>query len=157
MTSTSSSSSSWSEDLLVGLAEHLAAAGVGEWRTEGAYPADVVAIVLEELLDDAGAPDEQIVLSSYDLDRDAFGVDPAAGVDPVAVQVRTRTRPGVAGSRRLDDAVYELLEGAEHLELRGVHVLSLWRNSGAGLGRDTAGRRERVSNYYGLAQRGRQQ
>ena len=140
---------SWSESLLEGLAEHLAAAGVGVWATDRDYTPDEVGIALVDLPD---APDRVIVLDTYDLDRAAFdlGEEP---VDVVGINVRTRTGPAIRGSRALDDAVYEHLDGAEHLDCRGVHVLTIARQSAASLGRDAAGRRERTANYYALAQR----
>lgn len=141
--------SSWSEDLLEGLAEHLDAAGVGTWATDRDYRPDEVGIALLDLPDQ---PDRVIVLDLYELDRDAFGLGEEP-VDPIGINVRTRTGPNVRGSRALDDAVYELLDGAEHLDLHGVHVLTVGRQSSTSLGKDASGRRERSSNYYALAQR----
>lgn len=148
----SSTPASWLEELLYGLAELLADAGVGVWRPDGpAYTAGEVGILLEDLLED---PDELVVLNSYDLDRAAFGIPAEVPVDAVAIQIRTRTAPGIAGSRRLDDAVYDLLEGAERLDLgNGVVLCNVYRNSAGPLGRDAQDRRERVSNFYALVER----
>ena len=140
---------SWSERLLWGLAEHLDAAGVGTWATDRGYRPDEVGIALLDLPND---PERVIVLDTYDLDRDAFDLG-ETHVDGGGINARTRSGPAGLAASPLDGAVYELPDGAEHRERRGVHVLTIHRQSSTSLGRDDSGRRERSSNYYALAQR----
>ncbi len=129
-------------ELITGVAQVLAAAGLGVWRPDGsAYQAGETAIVDTDVPD---RPDRLIVLTTYPVD-DEVGTDTTVGL-----QVRTRA----AGAdprpcRDLDDHVFELLHGRTDWRLpTGVHVVSCLRRSSANLGTDQSGRWERSSNYY---------
>lgn len=136
----------WTSRLLTGLAEHLAAAGVGTWRVTCAYTANEVGIYIRAI---PQAPDRIITLAAYPIGTARQGL---ADHD-AAVQIRLR---GTADPRVVEDqadAVYELLDGARRLTLGGIPVQLVWRQSYTSLGDDTAGRWERSENYYLQAMR----
>lgn len=136
----------WTSRLLTGLAEHLAAAGVGTWRATGAYTAGETGIVIRAI---PQAPDRIITLAAYPIGSARQGL---ADHD-AAVQIRVR---GTADPRVCDDladTVYELLDGARRLTLGGIPIVLVWRQSYTSLGQDTAGRWERSENYYLQAMR----
>ena len=142
--------SGWTTNLLTGLAEHLAAAGVGVWHPPEAgepYAAGDVAIVLGAM---PAVPERVIVLASYPVSEDVAQADVTVGV-----QVRTRAGPDPRDVQDLDDAVWEQLHGAAGLVLGGVDVVQIYRRSSASLGqaRDQTARWERTSNYYIQAMR----
>lgn len=132
---------SFTVDLLEGVAALLAAAGVGTWRANGAYTAAETGIVIGSV---PQAPDRVIVLDSYTVSDDPVGAD-----STVAIQVRTRTAgrdPRTTSS--LDDAVFDVLHGRPAGTIGGYRVTQVWRQSGTTIGPDSNGRHERTSNYY---------
>jgi hypothetical protein len=130
----------WTSRLLTGLADHLAANGVGVWRPAGAYEAGEVAIVVRAI---PQSPDRLITLAAYILED----VAPGLADSDVGVQIRVRgtTDPRVAED--IGDAVFDLLDSAEHLSWGGVLVTSVARQSSAPLGQDTNDRWEMSHNY----------
>ncbi|MEK8108659.1 hypothetical protein NKG94_34495 [Micromonospora sp. M12] len=52
----------WTSRLITGLAEHLAAAGIGTWRASGIYQAAETAIVIRAV---PPSPDRLITLAAY--------------------------------------------------------------------------------------------
>jgi hypothetical protein len=142
---------SWTEDLLVGLAEYLAAQGVGQWQATGAYitdtPPPIALRTLPEKFDQAYAIGAYTEVETED-----------AGLSDVTVGVQIRSRgtdpdevEGVA------DAVWEVLHGARMVVLgtgpSAVYTSLIYRRSTALLGTDRQGRYERACNYYVLASR----
>jgi hypothetical protein len=138
---------SWTEDLLVGLAEHLDAAGVGQWQPTGAYAADspppIALRTLPERFDRAYA------LGAYvEVELEDAGL----GDVTVGVQLRSRgtTEPDVCDD--VADAAWNLLHGAQMLTLgsgpAAVHTSLIYRRSTALLGVDKNGRYERACNYF---------
>jgi len=135
--------SGWTTTLVSGLAEYLASAGVGTWHPDGApYAAGETAIVLGAM---PAEPARVILLNTYPVAEDTSQADVTVGV-----QVRTRGGSDPRDVVDLDDAVWELLHGAERLDLGGVLVVQIYRRSSAALGqaRDATARWERTSNYY---------
>lgn len=135
----------WTTNLLTGLAEYLAAAGIGVWRPpeqSEPYGPDDVAIVLGAM---PAEPERAIVLAAYPVSEGL-----ALANVRVGVQVRTRAGNDPRDVQDLDDAVWEQLHGATGLVLGGVDVVQVFRQSSATLGhaRDQTARWERVSNYY---------
>lgn len=143
---------SWTDDLLTGLAEHLDAAGVGQWQPAGAYTTgDPPPITLRALPD---AFDRAYALSYYtEVETEDAGLsDVTAGV-----QLRSRGSTDPADVEDLADAVWEVLHGARMVTLgsapRLVHTSLIYRRSTALLGADRTGRFERACNYYVTASR----
>lgn len=126
-------------DLFVGLAEHLAAAGIGTWRVTGLYAKDETGILIGAM---PASPDRVIVLTPYPVTRELDGSTLQG------IQVRTRA-PGLPTAvNDLDEAIYAELHGRESLTLGGVQVSLIEWRSGAPLGRDSNGRTEHSANYY---------
>lgn len=134
--------SGFETNLLTGIAQRIAAAGLGVWRDTGAYAATETGIVLDTL---PANPDNVITLTDY-----AVSDDPTLSDSVIGIQVRTRCagldpRP----VKDLDGAIFDALHGLESVTLTGgVHVVSLYRRSGVSLGQDTSSRWMRSSNFY---------
>jgi Bacteriophage minor capsid protein len=142
----------WTNDLLTGLAELLAAQGVASWYPTGAFPASPPhpPVALRSLPD---KPDR-----AYSLDAFTEVDTEDAGLSDVTTAVQLQSR-GVDPDDVDDvaDAAWEVLHGAEMLTLgsglAAVHVSLIYRRSTARLGVDGRGRYERSCNYYILASR----
>lgn len=142
----------WTRNLLVGVAEELAARGIARWQPTGAYPlAGLPPVFLRTLPDD---PDAAVALAAYG-DPDAEG---AGGLSDVvqAVQIRTRAATPDAVDD-LADQIWDELHGAEMLRLgtgpAQIATTLIYRRSTALLGADPRGRYERTCNYYIQASR----
>lgn len=126
-------------DVLLGLAEHLADAGLGTWRDTGLYAKTETGILIGTV---PATPDRVIVLTAYPVTRELDGTALQG------IQVRTRA-PGLPTAvADLDEAIYAQLQGREDLILRGTPVSLIEWRSGAPLGRDGDGRTEHSANYY---------
>lgn len=141
----------WTNNLLVGLAEELAARGVARWQPTGAYAATGLPPVFLRALGDR--PDAAVSLAAYgDPDYEDAGLSDVVQ----GVQIRTRAATPDACDD-LADAIWDVLHGAEMLRLgtgaAQVATTLIRRRSTAALGRDAAGRFERVDNYYVNASR----
>lgn len=136
----------WTRDLVEGLAEHIAGAGIGVWRPNGVYTAAETAIVHRAI---PPAPDRLITLALYPVDNGMAGLTNLT----TGIQIRVRA-PGPPGEcDDLADALFDLLDSAEHLDLGGIYVNQLYRQSYTSLGQDSSRRWERSENYYGEAER----
>jgi len=138
---------SWTTDLVAGLAQHIADAGLGTYRPTGAYTAGETGIVLGTV---PPVPDRVIVLTPYAATRPLGLADTS-----VSVQVRVR---GPAGDSRAAsavlDPVHELLDGARGLVLGGVRVVQILHASGpAPIGLDSSNRPELTDNFVVQAER----
>ncbi|GAA2298298.1 hypothetical protein GCM10010402_66120 [Actinomadura luteofluorescens] len=142
----------WTTSLLVGLASHLAAAGIVRWQPTGAYALDGLPPVFLRALGDA--PDLAVALAAY---SDPDGDDPGLSNVVQAVQIRTRGTGDPTSVDDLADAIWNELHGAEMLRLGAgpatVATTFIYRRSTAVLGTDAAGRYERTCNYYVTASR----
>jgi hypothetical protein len=141
----------WTNNLLVGLAEELAARGVARWQPTGAYAATGAPPIFLRALGDK--PDAAVALAAYgDPDYEDAGLSDVVQ----GVQIRTRAATPDACDD-LADAIWDELHGAEMLRLgtgaAQVATTLIRRRSTAALGRDAAGRFERVDNYYIQASR----
>jgi minor capsid protein len=137
---------SWTAELAHGLAEHLAAAGVGVYRPNGAYRDDETGIVIAIV---PAAPPRVVVLSCYPLTDDVDQADSLVGLQ---VRVRSGT-PDPRNALDLIDAVFEELHGATHLTLSSVVVHLAERTVSTPLGRDQNGRYEHADTYRFVAHR----
>ena len=130
----------WTARLITGLAEHLAAAGIGVWRPDDPIGDDETAIVARDI---PARPDRLITLAPYPV-----GGTPGLADVTVGVQIRLRGLTDPLDVDDLADAVYELLDGAYGLRLGGIAVVHVHRQSYTSLGADKQGRWERSENYY---------
>jgi hypothetical protein len=132
----------WTSKLLTGCAEHLAAAGIGTWRTSGIYAPEETGIVIRAV---PQSPDRVITLAAYPLGTALQGM----ADHQAAIQIRVR---GVPDDPRdcddLADAIHDALDSATGLRWGGIPVVQIWRQSYTSLGQDTNRRWERSENYY---------
>lgn len=142
----------WTTRLLIGLAEHLAGAGIVRWQDTGAYtPAGLPPVFLRALGD---APDIAVALAAYgDPENEDAGLSDVVQ----AVQIRTRGTRDPVTVDDLADQIWDEIHGAEMLRLgtgdEQVATTLIRRRSTAALGIDASGRYERVCNYYIQASR----
>jgi len=126
-------------DLLVGVAELLAAEGVGVYSPDAALPGDVTGIVLGRVPD---GPDQVLGLTPYPV-ADDDSTDSVTGI-----QVRMRAGVGVIALVQLANDVFRVLHNRCSWNAHGVRVEISWRNSEAWIGQDARGRMEKTANYY---------
>lgn len=132
--------------LLTGVAEHLAHAGAGTWRTTGAaYTAGETAIVQGKT---PATPDRVIALAAYPVED-----EPELPISVLGVQVRVRGTPDARTADDIADRVFDELHGLTNTVLGGVPVVQILRRSSTPLGQDQSGRWERSDNYYFTVQR----
>lgn len=127
--------------LLVGLAEHYAAASIGTWKPTGVYTANETGILLRVIPKD---PARIVSLAAYMVDG-----YPGMADQTIGVQHRLRAGTDPRDCDDLADAIFELMDSSGHLELStGVHIVQAIRRSQASLGQDANGRWERSENYF---------
>lgn len=128
-------------DLLAGVAQILADAGVATYRADGStYQPGETAIVFALM---PQAPDRVVCLTDYTVTDDA-----ANPWTQVRVQVRTRGLPDRPDDTwALRDAVYGLLQSAGDLTFGSVTVAQALRVSSVPLGVDVNRRFEYADNY----------
>jgi hypothetical protein len=131
----------WTSRLLTGLAELLAANSIGIWRTSGVYAAGETGILIRSI---PSTPDRIITLAAYPIDAGYVGLADTT----VGIQHRLRGGRDPRDCDDLADAIFDLLDSAEHYSLGGIHVVQSVRRSYASLGADGNGRWERSENYY---------
>lgn len=137
----------WTSRLITGLAEYLAANGIGAWRPNGpAYNANETAIVDRDM---PPQPDRVITLADYPVINGLTGMaDHTTGVQ---IWVRGTTSRLVC--RDIGDQVFDLLDSATRLTLGGIPIVQIYRQSYTSLGKDGNGRWEASHNYYVEAMR----
>ncbi|MFG2059666.1 minor capsid protein [Micromonospora sp. NPDC048930] len=132
----------WTSRLLTGLAEHLAAASVGDWNAAGLYTDDQTGIFIRAV---PPSPNRIITLAAYPVGTELQGMaDHLTGV-----QIRVR---GIPGSPQdcddLADAIFDELDSLTGVTWGGIPVKQVWRQSYTSLGQDNNSRWERSENYY---------
>jgi hypothetical protein len=135
--------SGFQTNLSTGIAQLLAAAGVGTYRSDGSsYLASEKAIVIKLVPE---SPDAIFALSTYPVSD-----DPSLSDSVIGLQVTTRA--GGQDPRAVDDyadAAFDQLHGLHDATLAtGVHVVECLHRSGSSLGQDDLKRWGRVDNYY---------
>lgn len=137
---------SWTSDLLTGLAEHLAAQGVGTFNPTGVYASGQTGIYYAVMPPgDETDPgwDRAIVLTDYDPN----GGNNSGDVAP-RVQVRCRgLRNDPLSATTIRDAVYDAIDGLAHVTFGSVEVSGINHISGVPMGIDGNDRHERSDNY----------
>ncbi|MFE0036839.1 minor capsid protein [Streptomyces sp. NPDC059015] len=126
-------------DLLTGVAELLAAEGVGVYDDDSVLPAGATALVLGPVPDE---PASVVGLTPYPVSDD----DSTDAVTAIQAAMRAGTDPTTVLA--LADAVFDALHNRRNYLVRGVHVEVSWRNSQGWIGKDAKGRMELSANYY---------
>lgn len=126
-------------DLLVGVAELLAAEDVGTYSPNDPLPVDATGIVLGRVPD---GPDRILGLTPYPVTDD----DSTDSVTGIQVRMRAGTNP--LDLVQMANSVFTVLHNRQGWDAHGVRVEISWRNSEAWIGQDTRGRMEKTANYY---------
>ncbi|MFG2076978.1 minor capsid protein [Nonomuraea maritima] len=142
-------SRTFTRDLLTGIAQMLAAAGVGDWDPDGVYATEQTGLTIGGL---PTSPDAAIALAMYGSGTSMDDVENADTV--VQVQFRMRGGPDPRIVDDLADGVYDQVHGlANHQLVTGAFVLLAQRRLVTPLGRDDSGRWERADSYEITAHR----
>jgi hypothetical protein len=137
---------SWTSDLVTGLAEHLAAQGVGTFNPTGVYTSGQTGIYFAVM--PPGDPassgwDRAIILTDYDPNGGNSSGDVAS-----RVQVRCRgLRNDPFSAVNIAAAVRDAIDGLEHVTFGSVEVSGINHISGVPMGVDKNDRHERSDNY----------
>jgi hypothetical protein len=134
---------SYTTDLLVGVAQQIAAAGLGVYNPTGVYASTDTAIVFKNV---PISPDRCIVLNVYGTGAPE---DPQTAVSQLGLQVRCRGLANpVMDVNDLADSIFLLLQGQKHQQYGTVHANQIRRNSSVPIGQDSNKRQEHADNYY---------
>lgn len=125
-------------NLITGLGELLAAAGVGKWNVP--FSATDTALVVDSL---GASPDKGVALTLYDVE------DTATTDSVVGLQCRVRGTPNNrTAAKDILDALHDALHDLKNTTIGGVPVVRIWKQSGTNLGPDTSNRPEHTANFY---------
>ncbi|MCC2033068.1 minor capsid protein [Microbacterium allomyrinae] len=129
-------------DLLTGIAELLAASGLGlSWNPAGVYPAGQTGIFM---LFTPTAPDRCVVLNLVDR-----ADDPSMPLGEKMLQVRGRgNRNDPLDVADLLDPIFDTLHGRTNLVIGGQTIIQILRRTSAPMGTDDSVRFERADQYY---------
>jgi len=126
--------------LLNALGEYLDSAGAGLWDPDTPYQPTDTAITTDTL---PLKVDKAIVMTLYPV-QDEGTTDSIVGL-----QLRIRGKPNDrTSSKTILDNCFDALHGLQDVELGGIPVIWVWRQSGANLGPDSSDRLEHTANYY---------
>ncbi|WP_432111164.1 minor capsid protein [Streptomyces sp. YPW6] len=126
-------------DLLEGLAELMAAEGLGVYRPDDPIGPGETPIVLGPMPEE---PARVYGLTPYPVE-DTDTTDAIT-----AVQIRYRAGPDLREVWGLADDAFRVLHERRTYRLRDVYVALSWRESAGLMGQDTHGRQELTSNFY---------
>lgn len=129
-------------DLLHGLAQMLADAGVVTYNADGTpYTSGQTGVLFKDMAPD---PDRIVVLSPFNANSD----QPLITLGRQPVQVRCRGNADPLDVDTLADDVFTVLHGATNLTFGSVHVVQILRVNSIPLGVDEQSLRwERSDNY----------
>lgn len=135
---------STTSDLVTGLAQYLATAGLATYRADGTpYTSGETALYFNDM---PASPDRVVALTAYATTDQAV-----VTLGAVRVQVRTRGLANdVLDVDTLADSIFTLLHGAVNLTFGTMHVVQILRVSSATLGMDDQSRRWMRSDNYHL-------
>lgn len=136
-------------DLLTGLAELLAAAGVGNWSPSGVAPAGLPTITLRVT---PPTPDEVITLTAYTAESNTRLTD---SITAVNVRIRGTRDPGSASltSSLVHRTLHALGRATLGTTPNQLLVSDVQFRSATLIGPDGSGRQVRSENYYVLHNR----
>ena len=127
-------------DLLTGLGEYLHAGNVGMWKPSGTYASADTAISIDTL---PTSPDKGIGMTLYPV-TDSGGTDTVMGL-----QLIIRGSPNNRNTvKDIVDRAFDALHDLQAVELGGIPIVRIWRQSGANLGPDGNNRQQASENYY---------
>jgi hypothetical protein len=127
-------------DLLDGIAQLIAGAGIALYDTSGTYTAGQTGIFFKAV---NPTPDRIVVLTAY-----VVSDSPTLPLSRLGVQVRVRGTTDPRDVDELGDAIFGILHGLVHVQFNSVHADQILRQSSITLGQDQAKRWERADAYY---------
>ncbi|SNS43700.1 hypothetical protein SAMN06309944_0252 [Micrococcales bacterium KH10] len=131
----------WLEDLTKGLGGWLAAQGIGAWNENGIYAPTDTAIVVGLL---PAKNDTAIALTPYPVQSKPGQTDTIIGVQ---ARIRAGTRHPL-GATGISEQIFDVLDGARHQTMNGVHVTLAWRTISTPPAPDENGRPVLADTYY---------
>jgi hypothetical protein len=127
-------------DLSIGLAQYLAANGIGAYTPGAVYASSDTGIFIKGL---GESPDRAVAITCY-------ATSDEAKINDTKFRVQFWTRGLPNDSLDVDDigdAIFNLIQGMEHVQFGSVHVVQALRVSSSTLGTDTNSRTQRSDNY----------
>lgn len=131
------------EDVLVGVAELIAAADLASWNPVGIYPLSATAIFLKTMPDGDGIPDRVVTLNLIPVTAD---VSMPYGTYFLQVACRGQ-RNDPLDVDRVADPVFDVLHGLTGVIFGATRVTQLRFQSGTPMGQDANTRWERADKY----------
>jgi 5-carboxymethyl-2-hydroxymuconate isomerase len=127
-------------DLLDGIAQMIANAGIASYDTAGEYSAGDTGIFFKIV---NPTPDRIVTLTAYQVSD-----DPTMPQSRFGVQVRVRGGQDPRDVDELGDSIFALLHGLINTQFNSVFAEQVLRQSSITLGQDTAKRWERADAFY---------
>lgn len=131
------------EDILTGVAELIATAGIGVWNPDGVYALTDTGIFLKTMPDGTGIPDRVITLNLIPVTANVsipFG--------SWFLQVACRgVRNNPLDVDRIADPIFDVLHGLTDITFGASHLTQLLFHTGAPMGQDANTRWERAEKY----------
>lgn len=131
-------------DILTGIAQLIAGAGIAVWNPNGAYQLTDTGILMKIMADGAGVPDRVVVLNLVPLTDE---ISNPLGRSMLQVAGRgLRNQPLDVDA--LLDPIFDLLHGRKGDVFGSVTVVQMFRTSSVPMGEDALVRQERSDKYY---------
>lgn len=133
-------------DLLDGLAQEIAAAGIAAYDTSGVYSVSDTGIFFSVMPPgsegEPPGPDRCVVLTAY-----ALNDDPSLPLGQINVQIRARGTADPRDVNTLSDDLYQLFQALTDRTYGSCHVIQMLRKSSIPMGQDTQRRWEQSQNF----------
>lgn len=131
-------------DILTGVAQLIAGAGIATWNPNGVYTLSQTGILMKIMADGAGVPDRVVVLNLVPLTDD---ISLPLGRSMLQVAGRgIRNQPLDVDA--LMDPIFDLLHGRTGDVFGTVTVVQMFRTSSVPMGEDALTRSERADKYF---------
>jgi len=127
-------------DLLDGIAQLIATAGIATYSTTGTYTSGQTGIFFKIV---NSTPDRIVTLTAYQISD-----DPSVPLSKLGVQVRCRGLQDPRDVDELGDSIFTILHGLTNVMFGSVHVIQCFRQSSITLGQDDLKRWDRADSYY---------
>jgi hypothetical protein len=127
-------------DLLDGIAQMIATAGLAKYNTTGVYAAADTGIFFKVV---NPSPDRIVTLTAYQVSDNTTMPETRFGV-----QVRVRGLQDPRDVDELGDSIFALLHGLTGVQFGSVFAEQVLRQSSITLGQDASKRWERADAYY---------
>lgn len=131
------------EDVLVGVAELIAAAELASWNPPGVYPLSATGIFLKTMPDGDGVPDRVVALNLIPVTA-----DPVNPYGQYFLQVACRgNRNDPLDVDRIAEPIFDVLHGLTNQTFGGTHIIQFLFHTGTPMGQDALTRWERADKY----------